>query len=110
MRLFSIFFTSIIFFIPVQALAEASVIKTYSMANGRSVRSGPEIIVRLDTPSALKTIQERWHPEAVEALSSKLYLLRFDPKSDIPSLCLQIAQLPGIGYAHPNGRVRRHVR
>jgi hypothetical protein len=110
MRLFSIFFTFSILLVPAQSFAETAAIHIYRMADGHSVRSKAEIIARLDTPSVLQTIQAQWHPEAVETLSPKLYLLRFDPKSDIPALCLQIAQLPGVAYAHPNSRVKRHSR
>lgn len=83
---------------------------TYHMANGRVVVSGPEIIIRLNTPSALTKLRKQWHPLAIEALSPKLYLLTFAPGSDIPALCRQITDDPAVSYAHPNQHSKRHRR
>lgn len=87
-----------------------SALTRYRLANGRIIASGPEIIIRLDTPASLEAVRQQWMPLRIEPLSKQLYLLTFKTGSDIPALCEALAADPMIVYAHPNIHSEKQLR
>lgn len=85
-------------------------LQQYRLSNGRIVKYGTQIIVKVKKSSIIPSLLERYSPKKHETLSETMILMTFTADKDVIALSEEISAQEGVILAQPNIRSEKSVR